>query len=235
MDGWIKIHRKILEWEWYDDPYVFRVFFHFLMTANYEDKKWHGIIIKRGQRVCSYPSIAEELAITIQNVRTAISKLKSTGELTHKPHSRWSVVTVNKYEDYQTTNRQTNSQLTGNQQATNNNIRNKEYKNILSKDNMAKLPNPEIDLIITLYKKQMGFEPTDKYPRRVAQNIRQIINSFIKEMEPYKKFTFNEVVSRSFEWYMNREEIKGETLDVFKRKIRILLDLTRTKYKGGEV
>ena len=33
MSGWIKLHRKITEWEWYSDANTFRVFMHLLLTA----------------------------------------------------------------------------------------------------------------------------------------------------------------------------------------------------------
>ena len=42
MEGWIKLHRQILDWEWYDDINVKVLFLHLLLTANYEDKKWQG-------------------------------------------------------------------------------------------------------------------------------------------------------------------------------------------------
>ena len=40
MSGWIKIHRQILEWEWYSDTNTFRVFLHLLLKANHKEKKY---------------------------------------------------------------------------------------------------------------------------------------------------------------------------------------------------
>lgn len=40
MDGWIKLHRKLINWEWYQDTNVKVVFLHLLLIANHEDKKW---------------------------------------------------------------------------------------------------------------------------------------------------------------------------------------------------
>lgn len=117
--GYISIHRKILKWEWYDDANTMRIFFHLLLTVNHEDGKWHGIEIKRGQRITSLEKLASELHLSIQNVRTSISHLKSTGELTSNQHAKFSLITVLKYNDYQVTNRLANKKLTSNQQATN--------------------------------------------------------------------------------------------------------------------
>ena len=47
--GWIKLHRKFLKWEWYDDINTSRFFLHCLFRANHKDKKWRGTMIKRGQ------------------------------------------------------------------------------------------------------------------------------------------------------------------------------------------
>jgi hypothetical protein len=83
-NGFIKVHRQFTKWEWYDDVNTFRVFFHLLLTVNYEDIKWHGEVIKRGQRVVSYEKLAKELRISVRSVRTSLNHLKSTGEVTHK-------------------------------------------------------------------------------------------------------------------------------------------------------
>jgi hypothetical protein len=47
MIGWLKLHRKLLQWEWYPDVNVRLVFIHCLLKANYEDKHWKGKLIKR--------------------------------------------------------------------------------------------------------------------------------------------------------------------------------------------
>ncbi len=54
QNGWIKIHRKILDWEWYSDLNVRVVFLHLLLKANHDDKKWMGMDIKRGFVWMSY-------------------------------------------------------------------------------------------------------------------------------------------------------------------------------------
>ena len=48
MNGFIKIHRSLLEWEWWDDINTFRLFITILLLANWKDKRWHGKLIRRG-------------------------------------------------------------------------------------------------------------------------------------------------------------------------------------------
>ncbi len=129
MDGWIVIHRKIFEWEWYDDVNTFRLFLHLLLKANHESNKWRGMNIERGQHISSYAILAKELKLTTQNVRTSINKLKSTGELTHKGFSKFGLFTINNYHAYQSVRTHSNSQPTVNQQSANNKQRTKQLNN----------------------------------------------------------------------------------------------------------
>jgi hypothetical protein len=65
MNGFIKLHRQLLDWEWYSDNNTFRVFIHCLLKANYKDKNWKGIQIKRGQFVTSTSKLSTELGLSI--------------------------------------------------------------------------------------------------------------------------------------------------------------------------
>ena len=117
--GWVKIHRSLLEWEWYGDTGVTRLFLHILLKANFEPKRWRGIIIKRGQLITSLNSLAEETTLSAQQVRTALTKLISTNEITNLSTPNYRLLTVNKYEDYQAINEQLNKRATNEQQTSN--------------------------------------------------------------------------------------------------------------------
>ena len=118
-NGFILLYRQITEWEWYQNPNTFRVFLHCLLMANFTDGRFEGMDIKRGQFVTSLPSLSKQTRLSIQQVRTALDHLKSTGEITDFSTSKYRVITVVKYDQYQIDNRQNNSQSTGNQQASN--------------------------------------------------------------------------------------------------------------------
>ena len=121
MDGWIKLHRKFLDWEWYEDNNVKVVFLHLLLLANHEDKKWRGQMILRGQLITSRSHLAKEIGLSEQQIRTSLNKLKSTNEITIKTTSQNTLVTIVKYNDYQlieNKNNQQNNQR-NNKRATN--------------------------------------------------------------------------------------------------------------------
>lgn len=117
--GFILIHRKITKWEWYRNPNTFRVFLHCLLMANFTDGRFEGKDVRRGQFITSLPNLAKQTSLTIQQVRTALEHLKSTGEITDTATRHYRIITVVKYDDYQNDNRQDNRQLTDNQQTAN--------------------------------------------------------------------------------------------------------------------
>lgn len=107
MEGnYIKINRSILEWEWYGNINTCRLFLHILLKANWRDGRFEGKEILRGSFVSSYPRLAEECGLTVNEVRTALKHLISTGEITVKAHAKYTVFTVVKYNDYQEINSQ---------------------------------------------------------------------------------------------------------------------------------
>ena len=100
------MHRSIVDWEWYDDSNTFRVFLHILIKANYEDKKWRGVLIKRGQLTTTYQQLSDSLELSVMQVRYSIDKLKSTGEISYKSYAKFGLITINNYDKYQFDNTQ---------------------------------------------------------------------------------------------------------------------------------
>ena len=120
-NGWVKIHRKFLDWEWYDDINVKVLFLHLLLVVNHKDRKWRGIDIRRGQKLTSYSHLAEETCLSVQQVRTSLDKLESTGEITKLSGPLYTVITIKNYNKYQeVTSQPTNEQQTSNKPVTTN-------------------------------------------------------------------------------------------------------------------
>ena len=131
MEGWIKIHRKLLDWEWYDEPNVIRLFIHLLLKANHKPRNYRGVNIKTGQVMTGYDKLGNELRLSTQQIRTAISKLKSTNEITSVSSSQGTIIQIVKYKDYQVvTDKITAHQQENNKPITTNKNDNKE-KNIV--------------------------------------------------------------------------------------------------------
>lgn len=113
------------------------------MKANHKCSKRKWIEIKRGQFVSSYWKLSKENGLWIQQIRTAIDKLKSTNEITSKATNKYTLFTVVNYSDYQDieidNNKQDNKQ-NNNQVTTNNNNKNNiKRKYIKEKDEIRNL------------------------------------------------------------------------------------------------
>lgn len=131
MSGWIKLHRQILEWEWYSDNNCFRLFLHLLLKANHKEKRFKGIELNIGSIVTSRDLLARETGLTSQQIRTVLTKLISTNEITSVTSSQGTIIQIVNYEKYQVpTNEITNEQPTSNQRVTTNNNEKKENKKI---------------------------------------------------------------------------------------------------------
>lgn len=159
MIGHIKLHRKLFQWEWYEDVNVRIVFLHFLLKANWKNGSFKGIDINRGQLIIGHKQTPQEIGVTIQQFRTAIKKLKSTSEITTKSTNKFTVITLVNYDNYQgletpitskLTSNLTNGQHSNNIQITTSKedkkIRRKEEKNI----------NIDFDVFWNLYNKKVG-------------------------------------------------------------------------------
>lgn len=179
MEGYIKLYRQIMKWEWYDDANTFRLFIHLLLKANYEDAQWRGLAIKRGQLFTSIGRLSHELKISDKAVRIALDKLIKTKEVASKGASNGTMITICKYDSYQSnfnTEGQTEGQTRGKRGATNNNNNNNKEKK-----------NKEIDLsflqkdFIPIVEKWLFYKKEKKQEYKGQTSI----NTFCKKLIEY--------------------------------------------------
>jgi hypothetical protein len=122
-NGWIKLYRNLIDWEWWDDHNASRLLIYLLCKVNYEEKKWKGIVIKPGQIVMSWDGLSKGIGLSVQSCRTAMKKLELSNEVTRKTTNRYQLVTLVKWEKLQeikvSPSGKSTSKLTKKQQATN--------------------------------------------------------------------------------------------------------------------
>ena len=136
--GFVVLYRKFLSWEWIDNPNMVGLFINLLLLANFQDKEWHGIIIKRGQFLTSIAHLSKKVGLSVRQTRTALDRLKTTNEITSETTTSYTVITVlnyNKYQDYDKPNdkRMTNERQTDDKRMTttnnDNNVNNENKDN----------------------------------------------------------------------------------------------------------
>lgn len=138
--GWIKLHRQLLDWEWYDDINTSRLFIHLMITANHKDNNWRGIEIKRGSRLTSLDKLSSETNLSVSKIRTAIKKLISTNEIASKSHSQHTVFTMINYDTYQGDDKQVDKPIANESQTNDKQIAtNKKVKNVKNVKNVKKV------------------------------------------------------------------------------------------------
>ena len=101
MSGWIKLHKTLKDWEWYDDHNATRLLVHLLLSVNYEDKTWKGQTIKAGSCVTSWENLAKEIGLSVKQTRTAMAKLEASKEVARYTTNKWQAITLIKWDKLQ--------------------------------------------------------------------------------------------------------------------------------------
>lgn len=213
--SWVKIYRKFLDWEWYDDINTKVLFLHILLKANYRDKKWRGEIIPRGSFVTSIGILSKETHLSTMQTRTSLTKLKSTSEITSKSTSQFTLITVVKYDEYQgskqeyknkITNGITNEQQTDNKPITTTK-ESKERKEIKNKDGSLKiLKDSELWEELSL-----KFNTNRSYIEQECEKMEDWLKSKGKIQKDYKAFARN--------WIRRATESQRKEYDLDRMKI----------------
>jgi len=163
--GWIKLYRSLKDWEWYDDLNARVLLIHLLISVNYEDKKWKGVLVKKGSMILSWRTLSTGCGLSVKKCRVAMDKLEKANEVARYVANKYQLVSLVKWDKLQQLEEQDGNvegnvegkqkagkgQAKGKQRATtketNNtkNKRNKEIKNIfLSEVKTSELEGNEI-------------------------------------------------------------------------------------------
>lgn len=99
--GFIKIHRSMLDWEWYGDDRCVRLLLHLHLKANYQPGRWKGNDVCPGQLVTSTVALAEQLGWSRSALVRTLDRLKLAQEVDTKSDSKWTLVTLTKWDKFQ--------------------------------------------------------------------------------------------------------------------------------------
>jgi hypothetical protein len=177
MEGWIKLHRKLLENPIFLKAELLQLFIYCLLKANHEPKQIifnaKELIIERGQFITGRDVLSKELK---QNGRTTYDRLKVLENLqilTIKSNNRFTLVTIENYDLYQSRdeepNSKSNNKPTTSQQQANTNKNDKNYKN--DKKN--------------IYAENVSMT-TEQYKKLVAEHGEAATKKMIEILDNYK-------------------------------------------------
>lgn len=208
--GWVCVHRQLLDNPIFKNDKLFRVFMYCLLKASHskhDQLVGDSIVnVNPGQFVTGRKAISSSTGLTEQNVRTALVKLEKLSILTIKPTNKYSVVSITNWDKYQQINQQvTSKQPASNQQVTTNNNGNNE-NNGNNKHTESKIP---VDELISIYN-----EECTALPRVMTYNSKQKRISQLKarwnENKPFQSLDW---WREFFRWCNTNESLNGSKFD----------------------
>lgn len=100
-NNFVKLSRKMLNWEWYTDVNTKTLFIHCLLRANWKKERFKGLLVERGEFITSLQNLANETGLSIQSVKTALKHLETTEEIKVKNLKFGRLIVVVNYDLYQ--------------------------------------------------------------------------------------------------------------------------------------
>ena len=134
-EGWVKLHRKILDNPVFKDREALQLFLYCLLRANYKpnDFIFNGQVVhlERGQFIFGLRKASKALKMSIRKLRTRLLVLRKLGITTHQTTHRFSIITICNYNQYQDTQNEKghNKRQTDDTLTTTNKKDNKEKNN----------------------------------------------------------------------------------------------------------
>ena len=181
MNGWIKLHRNLLNWQWYQNAEMLHLLIHLLLKANHADGKWQDIEIKRGQLFVGRETLSKETGISESKIRTNLRRLEKSGFITRESSNKGTLITICNYDYYQGSKddniRQIHQQIANNSPSNNRQLTTN--NNNKKKDKFKKEYNKEVfDFfyeILIFFPEKM--QPNNQYQKQLWLNaIDQLLN-----------------------------------------------------------
>ena len=121
-NGWIKIHRKLLDNPIANKPHYLSVWITLLLLASHKeyevlvgDKK---ILIKRGQLLTGRKKLAEATGVQESKIERILKRLENDQQIEQQSTNKFRLITINNYDSYQIDEQQ-NEQQMNNKRTTN--------------------------------------------------------------------------------------------------------------------
>jgi len=204
ITGWVKLYRSFVKWEWFEVPNMVTIFIYCLLKANHTDKNWRGIEVKRGSFITSLDSIKKDTGISIQSIRTCLTRLEKTSEINKVSNKAHTVITVCNYDSYQDNEKKVTKNLTINQQTANKQL------TTTKNDNNDNNSNIEVDFVqIDNWINELGTNNHDEW-RNNFERFMIHLKNFPQKHNNIKEF-------KNHLWYWTNGNIDKSLLKRYKQ------------------
>lgn len=177
MEGWIRVHRKIIDAPWFNKSEYVHLWLYLLLKANHKDQEVfignEKVLVKRGQLLTSRHKLSEVVHIQENKIYRILKCFENEHQIEQHKTRKYTVISIVNYDTYQKSEQdneqQMNNKRTADEQQMNTNNNDKNDNNIYL-------------YLLYKYKKQIEEEPN-----RIVQTI-----SRMKETTDYEMLTLEE-------------------------------------------
>lgn len=177
MEGWIRIHRKLIESTWFNKSEYVHLWLYLLLKANHKDREVfignEKVLVKRGQVLTSRNKLSEVVHIQESKIYRILKCFENEQQIEQHKTKKYTVITILNYDTYQQ-NEQVNEQQMNNKRTTD-----EQSMNTNNNDNND---NNNYITLFNKYKKQI-----EEQPRRTIQIIGEL-----KRSSDYELLTIEE-------------------------------------------
>lgn len=149
MQGWIKLHRKLLLSDIFQNEKMLKVFIYCLTKCTHKETEVRvgkqKVLIKPGQFVYGRKKASMEMNMKESTIKDYMNALKEDGVITVDSTNKYSVVTVVKWGDYQSHDDDSTNKIPAEYQQNDNKIPAKHQQNTTYK-NVKNLKNDKEEL-----------------------------------------------------------------------------------------
>lgn len=175
-NGWIKLHRKLLENPIMQRPNYLALWIHLLLMTNHKENKfiWNGkvMIIREGQLITGRKELSIKTGIPEGSIDRLLNFFENEHQIEQQKTTKFRLITVLNWKKYQEVIITSNNKRTTNEQQTNTNNNIKNDKKVISKEITRKRePNPLINefiKILTSYSGKTTLDDSQSNNRKYA-------------------------------------------------------------------
>lgn len=232
MSGWIKLHRSLQDSAISSHPEYLAVWVHLMLRAQHSPSEFvigrQIVKLSSGQLVFGRIKFSSEIGVSENKVRAALDVMKSLNMITIKSMAKFSIISITKWQEYQTESPANNQEIASIAPASHQhaatykndkNVNNEENKELLSQDKPAKKIKPLIELDFSEWHEQPDQQILSDWismrKQKKGSFSKTVIDGFGKEFLKAKNFGYsiNDCLTAAimsnwtgfkFEWLQNQ-------------------------------
>jgi len=132
-NGWIKLHRKLLEKGFYKKSTYVHLWVHLLLSANHATNEfmWNGsiILVKEGQLITGRDQLSKSTGIHRSSIERILKMLEIEQQIEQQKTTKYRLITIVNWDSYQKADSITSNKRATSEQQASTNKNDKKVKN----------------------------------------------------------------------------------------------------------